>query len=115
VPGGHGMLRGHRGQSTAHDSAVTGVVATHDGRHWLSAGADNVVRRWDSQSRQNTLVHYPQALNSAHHPRQLALDHTSQVRIRSLLRHCDDSSPLHRCQSCHTAFQVLQTVCTTLL
>jgi WD40 repeat protein len=74
------LLRGEEGHATAHDSAVTGLVATHDGEHWLSAGADNAVRRWDARSHKNTLTSYPGAFNSAHHPRQLALDHTSQVR-----------------------------------
>ena len=57
----------------AHDAAVTAVLPTPDGRHWVTAGADDAVRVWEVGS----FARVPGAAasplpNRARKPRQLA-------------------------------------------
>jgi WD40 repeat protein len=79
APGGHGMLDSSATAARAHDGAVTGLLQTPDGRHWVSAGADNAARVWDVRSWRNCLVRFPGALNSARAARQIAVDDSGQV------------------------------------
>ena len=77
--GGSEVLTASAGHKLAHHGAVTGLLQTPDGQHWMSAGADNAVRLWDAQDWHNCLVRYPEAFNSARAARQLALDDSGQV------------------------------------
>lgn len=83
APGGHTMLGSRPGCAVAHDGAVTGLLQTPDGRHWVSAGTDNAARLWDTRTWHNCLVRYPEAFNSATAARQIAVDDASQVRPRA--------------------------------
>ena len=80
TPGGQAMLDARPSHVQAHQGAVTGLLQTPDGAHWVSAGADNAMRLWDAQRWQNCLVRYPEAFNSARNARQLAIDDSGQVR-----------------------------------
>ena len=81
APGGHSMLRHSPGYAQAHRGAVTGLLQTADGRHWVTAGADSAVRLWEAGRGRNCLVRFPEAFNSATAGRQLALDASSQVCV----------------------------------
>jgi WD40 repeat protein len=79
APGGHEMLSTQAGCALAHQGAVTGLLQTPDGRHWVTAGTDDAARLWDTHTWHNCLVRYPEAFNSANGPRQIAVDDSSQV------------------------------------
>ena len=36
--------------ATAHEGAVTAVLPTEDGNHWITAGTDSRIRLWDSHN-----------------------------------------------------------------
>lgn len=60
-------------QGHSHDGGITGLAATPDGLFWLSAGNDDRVRLWSSESNCHELVHYSDTYNRANKPRQLAV------------------------------------------
>ena len=55
------------------------MVPTPDGLHWLSAGTDDRVRKWDAASRRHLLVHFAGAYNRASKARQLAVSDDSST------------------------------------
>ncbi|KAK2077384.1 hypothetical protein QBZ16_004229 [Prototheca wickerhamii] len=68
-PAAQARARGAR----AHAGPITGLAATPDGRHWLTAGGDDALRCWDAAALTNTLRHFPGAFNRARRPKRLAL------------------------------------------
>ncbi|CAD7702734.1 unnamed protein product [Ostreobium quekettii] len=64
---------------TAHDGAITGVVPTPNGLHWLSAATDSRMRIWDAMYFTNELVNYPGSYNRSMKARQLAVSDTDLV------------------------------------
>jgi DNA excision repair protein ERCC-8 len=43
---------------------VNGIAFTDDGLHMVSTGSDHRMRLWDIVEGRNTLVNYPETLNS---------------------------------------------------
>eukprot|EP00897_Mesotaenium_endlicherianum_P006257 jgi/Mesen1/565/ME000107S10802 len=62
--------------ATAHDGAVTSLLATLDGHHMLSAGTDARIRLWDAHTGCNTLVNFPPAPVRPLGPIQMAVSNS---------------------------------------
>eukprot|EP00879_Flechtneria_rotunda_P012726 GHRR01013289.1.p1 GENE.GHRR01013289.1~~GHRR01013289.1.p1 ORF type:complete len:287 (+),score=75.38 GHRR01013289.1:746-1606(+) len=56
----------------AHEGAVTGILATSDGLHLVTAGGDSRARLWDSHYRHQLLVHYSNTYNIGSTPKKLS-------------------------------------------
>lgn len=84
----------------SHDAAVTGIHATANGLHYVTAGADHRVRLWDSMYHHNLLIHYPDTYNEGNRPRRICatedgryLFHPSRETVQVWLAGCRCNLP----------------------
>eukprot|EP00163_Fabomonas_tropica_P032924 TRINITY_DN8452_c0_g2_i2.p1 TRINITY_DN8452_c0_g2~~TRINITY_DN8452_c0_g2_i2.p1 ORF type:complete len:507 (+),score=59.14 TRINITY_DN8452_c0_g2_i2:1405-2925(+) len=75
------LTRAHTVDHRAHDSTVTDVLYTQDGRHIVSCGRDKRIRMWDSSTGANTLVNFPKTTASKRG--RLAVSHTGECLYAS--------------------------------